>query len=720
MLKKIIFFFFILFCCSKLFGQSITVLSNEKDSYLIGKSVSFYLDSTRKEELSDILLLDKKFQASKEDIPNWGFTSAHIWIKIEVQNTQIQKTDWYLSLDFPTLSRADFYFQNPDKQWQVIHSGNRVPYSERNFKSRGFVFPLELPSTKATTFYLKLGNSGPIQAPLAIHTPSEFYAEQMLSEAYYGIFAGIFLLILLTNLFFWINLEDSTYFYYIVYTLGSMLTLFYISGHTMQHILGNYPKLAGVAINVSMSLIAIGLPLFSKNFLQIKNKFVYLSLYLITLLGVFILLYNIFIGYSTLFLLLTIVLVAISTLFAFIVGIISLAAGKREARFFVAGFGIYFVGISILVLRIVDFIPINLFTNHVVELASVLEIIIMSLALSDKHKVEKKEAMLNTLRLEQRTQQNLEIKVKERTRELVNANQRLRQKDKVLSDNIEELRQIQVAMDTKQKELEQNNKILHFKTHQINSSIAAAEHIQKAMLPYKGEIQKIVKHNFIIYRPKDVVSGDFYWVNQIEGKKIIATVDCTGHGVPGAFMSLIGKKLLDKIVKTRNITDPAEILSNLHQEVRKELRQKYTNNNYGMDMALVSIEKQEQKYQITFSGAKTSVYYVSEGEDIQELKGTRKGIGGKQNDTKKFTNQSVYVPENTTIYMGTDGLQDQHNGEGKKLGSPRLKEILFQNSKLSLEEQKNSLEKLIDQRLAEVPQRDDILLFACKINRDCF
>jgi serine phosphatase RsbU (regulator of sigma subunit) len=683
MKKHTVFLIFMLLYCSSLFGQStVVVLSKEKKTYKIGKSVSFYLDSTRKETLDDILLLDdSKFEQSKTDIPNWGFNSTNIWIKINLKNTTQEISDWYLNLDSPTLSRADFYFQDSLSQWKTINSGNRVPASQRNFKNRSFVFPLDFSANQSATFYLKLSNAGPIQAPLIIENLSDFYARQMLFEAYYGILTGIFLLVLVINFFFWINLKDSTYFYYIIYTLGSMFALLYMSGHVMLYVLGDFPKLSGVAIISFLSLIVIGLPLFSKMFLSIKRKLLYYTLYTIAICGLFILFYTIIIGYSTVFLLITLLLLSFSTLLVFVIGVISLYLGKREARFFVLAFGVYFIGMFVLILRLLGLIPISLFTNHVLELASVIEIIIISLALSDRHNIERKKMQADALKLEIEAQSNLELKVTERTRELV-----------------------------------QTNKLLHFKNKQIDSSIAAAEHIQKAMLPYVGKIKNIVSPYFIIYRPKDVVSGDFYWLNQIDHQKIIAIVDCTGHGVPGAFMSLIGKKLLDEIVKIGGITDPAEILTHLHQQVRKTLRQDYTDNDYGMDMAIINIQTQEHQHKITFSGAKNSMYYIQEKqEELIELKGTRKGIGGRQNESKEFTNQSVFLDENTTIYMGTDGFQDQHNTEGKKLGSIRLKEILVENSKLSLEEQKNKLEHIIDERLTEVNQRDDILLFACKL-----
>jgi serine phosphatase RsbU (regulator of sigma subunit) len=706
MLPKILLFFALFSACSNSFGQTEILVSSKKKLYQIGNQISFYEDETKDLKLSDILLIDDKFQVSEKKVPNWGLSSAHIWIKIQVQDTSEHTDRWYLNLDYSTLRTANLYYQDTSNNWQVIESGNRVPFQKRKVKSRNFIFPLHLPTDETHTFYLNLSNAGPIQAPLFIQKMSSIYYEQTKMEMYYGVLTGIFILIIVGNFFLWINLKDPAYFFYIVYALGSLLTLLYISGHATQYVLSAYPKLSGTAIGVFISLIIIGLPLFSKNFLHVKNKVLVLVLNGIGVIGILFILYVVLIGYHSLMIIAGMILLALTTLLAFIIGIYSLRAGQREARFFVLGFGIYFVGMTVLILRFLDIVPINSFTNHIVELASIFEIFIISLALSDKYGIEIKRA-----------KQNLEQKVHERTLKLSTANEKLREQDEKLHKNIETLESVQGQMEFKQQELQETNQVLKLKNTQIDRSILAAEHIQKAMLPYKGKIKELLKHYFIIYRPKDIVSGDFYWVNQMDGKTIVATVDCTGHGVPGAMMSMIGSNLLDRIVRIWENSSPADILTLLHKQIHLVLRQKYTKNNYGMDITVVSLEEMDKTYKLTFSGAKTSLYYhENNSTELKELKGTRKAIGGKQNEKKQFENQSITLEKGSTIYMLTDGLQDQQNNEQEKLGSHRLKDFLFQHINLSLTEQKDKLEKMIEERLEGVDQRDDMLVLVCKLS----
>lgn len=706
MSNKILLFFLLFAYHSTVFGQDIISISTEKDTYQIGRYVGLYEDETQSLEFKDILLLDKDFHPSEQDNPNWGLSSAHIWIKIQVQDTDTESKDWYLNLDYSTLKIADLYYQDSSQNWQVIKSGNKIPFSKRKIKSRNFIFPLHLSTNKTHTFYLNLINAGPIQAPLFIQSMESIYSEQMKIEMYYGILTGIFILIIISNFFLWINLKDPAYFFYIIYALGSLLTLLYISGHVTQYLLEPYPKLSGTAIGVFISLIMVGLPLFTKKFLRVKSKILLAALNGVAFIGMLSIFYVIFIGYNALVIIAGMVLLALTTLFSFAIGIHTLLSGKREARFFILGFGLYFVGMIALIFRFLDFIPINSFTNHIIEIASISEIFIISLALSDKYGIQIKKA-----------KQNLELKVNQRTLKLSEANKRLVLQDEILHKNIAKLEEVQGAMSIKQQQLQETNKDLKSKNLQIARSILAAEHIQKAILPYQGKIKRLLKDYFIIYRPKDVVSGDFYWISEVAGKTIVATVDCTGHGVPGAFMSLIGNTLLDRIVRLWGIVSPAEILTSLHEEIYLVLRQKHTKNNYGMDITLVSMEKvaDSNKYQLTFAGAKSSLYYQAEGEELQELKGTRKSIGGKQNEAKKFENQSVVLAAGTMIYMLTDGLQDQHNRAKEKLGSLHLKGFLAENSHLDLEEQKRKTERMIENRLEGVEQRDDILLLGYKL-----
>ena len=256
--------------------------------------------------------------------------------------------------------------------------------------------------------------------------------------------------------------------------------------------------------------------------------------------------------------------------------------------------------------------------------------------------------------------------------------------------------------------------IIEEKNENIMSSIRYAERIQQAILPANKIIKKVLPEHFIIFKPRDIVSGDFYWFSKIEDKILIAVVDCTGHGVPGAFMSVIGSSLLNKIVNENNILDPALILENLHDGVRFSLKQesRETDTHDGMDACICLYDPIGRK--IIFAGAKRPLYYINNSKLI-EIKGDRKSVGGRQKEEKRiFASKKIDIQHGDIIYLTTDGFADQNNLKGAKYGSKRLKEFLQNNSKLNLWEQKETILKELNNFQGDEPQRDDILMIGIR------
>ncbi|MCD4692949.1 MAG: tetratricopeptide repeat protein, partial [Calditrichales bacterium] len=235
-------------------------------------------------------------------------------------------------------------------------------------------------------------------------------------------------------------------------------------------------------------------------------------------------------------------------------------------------------------------------------------------------------------------------------------------------------------------ELSEAKEVIEEKNDHIMSSIRYARKIQRAILPVDEKMKDALGDYFVIFKPQAIVSGDFYWFSQINDKIFIAVVDCTGHGVPGAFMSMIGNSLLNKIVNENKIFDPAVIMEHLHNGVRAALKQEGEDveTQDGMDVCLCVLENNK----ITFTGAKRPLYHIHNSE-LVEIKGDRKSIGGLQKEKKrKFTKNEIDINPGDIIYMTSDGFADQSDTQEKKYGSRRLKEYLQKNAKLSLGEQK--------------------------------
>ena len=287
---------------------------------------------------------------------------------------------------------------------------------------------------------------------------------------------------------------------------------------------------------------------------------------------------------------------------------------------------------------------------------------------------------------------------------------------KDILSNIAIYTSIAVENAKKFKIINKQNILLENYTTRIEESIKYAKNIQQAMLPSKIQIDKEL-NCFIIYKPKDIVSGDFYWFGKQETTTFVAVVDCTGHGVPGAFMSMIGNSLLNEIIKHMQITNPKEVLHLLNIEIIKLLNQNITNNTDGMDLSLCRIDKNNNQIKIIFSGAKQKLFY-SKNNEIHIIKGDRSHIGGtiyNKNKDYNFTNKEIFLSTNDNVYLTTDGYIDQNNSLRKRFGTKRLKNKLSQITNKTLQEQKLFLETELIHWQGKEEQRDDIALIGIKL-----
>ncbi len=264
------------------------------------------------------------------------------------------------------------------------------------------------------------------------------------------------------------------------------------------------------------------------------------------------------------------------------------------------------------------------------------------------------------------------------------------------------------------KEIDDKNVLLVEKEKRRVESLSYAQLIQNAVLSSAEEIQAEVKEMFVLLKPSEIVSGDFYWMEKVDNKVIICAVDCTGHGVPGAFMSMMGNALLNKIIAVDKVFSPSKIMELLHQEVVNSLNRKETHMNDGMDMSIVVIDQTEQI--MTFSGAMNPLLYMQKG-NMMYVRGTRRSIGGDDYSMgKKFEEHIIDVSEETVFYLYSDGYQDQFGGEGTKYMSRRFRELLYYVHDKPMKEQKKLLlHEHKTWRKGEAEQTDDILVLGVRV-----
>ncbi len=270
----------------------------------------------------------------------------------------------------------------------------------------------------------------------------------------------------------------------------------------------------------------------------------------------------------------------------------------------------------------------------------------------------------------------------------------------------------------KNKLLKEGNSTIIAQNDYIKSGIRYAQTIQQAILPEENIIKKTFE-GFIIFKPKDVVSGDFYWFTQTNKYSFLAAVDCTGHGVPGAFMSLIGHRILTEIVSQKNIYEPSKILTALDKGVKMALRQDKTDNNDGMDVCLCRFEKtKEGNNNILFSGAKRPLLYAAYGEtEISRIKGTRRTIGGRisRKVNEEFKDNKLILPNKSVLYLTTDGFVDQASPERARFGSSKFIRIITKEHTKSMSEQKKIILDELKKHQQDADQRDDITVICLKL-----
>ena len=312
---------------------------------------------------------------------------------------------------------------------------------------------------------------------------------------------------------------------------------------------------------------------------------------------------------------------------------------------------------------------------------------------------------------------------------------------KILKDkNNTEILKLQSKYELEKKEqetkiLKQKNQELSELNKKILDSIEYASLIQHSILPRDEEISQYIKDYFIIWKPRDIVGGDFYWfypipksvtLSEVEGQNssyIISVIDCTGHGVPGAFMSMTANSILNNIVKEKQIYAPDEILNLLHKEIRYTLRQQAKESQQdGMDISICYIDT--NKKEIRFAGAMQALYLITENEstnspNLTKIRGNRFSIGGRQKEEERvFTKHIIKYRSGDSIYMMSDGLADQKvriDGKEQRFKTKRVEAMLLKYYSLPMSEQKKKILEDLARVQDDFEQRDDIVVIGLKL-----
>lgn len=303
-------------------------------------------------------------------------------------------------------------------------------------------------------------------------------------------------------------------------------------------------------------------------------------------------------------------------------------------------------------------------------------------------------------------------------KEVLNAESQNRMKNQQIAFAVERSKREAEIHQLKNVELKKAYDEIEEKNMEITDSIRYAKRIQDAVLPPEEVFSEFMPEHFILYRPRDIVSGDFYWMTEKDHFTVVVVADCTGHGIPGAFMSMLGVSFLNDIVGRMENLQANMILEQLRSQMIESLHQtgKEGEAKDGMDMSLCIFDHETKKLQ--FSGAFNPIYHVRKGK-LTELKADRMPIAIHWKIDAEFTNQEIEIREGDTIYMFSDGYADQFGGpEGKKFRYKPLKDLLLSLQDKPMDEQEIILEDNFDEWKGALPQVDDVILMGLKFNQE--
>jgi serine phosphatase RsbU (regulator of sigma subunit) len=682
-----------------LFWGDIFIPFSGSSSQLTKNDIRYFEDSTAKLSIDDILKQSDHFSKlpNDSDNPNFGFSASNFWMQFTLDSKKMPFGSNILQVNNPLLNEVELYELTAQGPVLLAITGDAHLFSSRPIEHRTFRFPLLLENEKASTFLLKVNGAGEqLMVPLSVWSRDSLVESDYQDNLLRGSYFGLIIFVLLFTVFLYLRLKEKSSLYYVHYNLNLLLLQFLLSGYAFQFLWPSSPYLANVATPFFASLSILALLKFAQYFLQLSEFYPKINR-IFSWVGYVVmcnaLLALIWTKLTFQVSVLTINIVALLLNFAIIpVAIAVLRKNFKPAKFFLIGF-------ITLVITVFGFIATNLgiirsafYADYGLLIGSAAEVILLSFAVVDRFRSFKEQALdslkeLNKLEREQN--EILEKTVAERTEEII-----------------------------------QQKTVLENQKEEILSSIRYAERIQKNLLPSEQEMAQQFPESFVIYKPKDIVSGDFYWIgktslNGVQGPAhevlLLAAGDCTGHGVPGAMVSVMGCNLLRETLQQHPEAAPHEMLNEIDIRLKKTMSTHdgmYSGD--GMDIVLCAI--QQDTLELRVAGANNDVM-VWDGENFVLLKGTSRAIGARHDwQLADFTTTTYQLKKGDIVYAYTDGIADQFGGEkNKKLKITGLKSLLSRVVNLNMKEQSIRIHEFFEEWKGDNEQIDDVCVIAVKI-----
>lgn len=696
---------------TSLFFFSTDVLGSRITYESIGERVYFLEDADHQYSEDAIVSgdMDHMFERYHQSTPNFQSTKSAFWIRFDTD--ELNKRHNYIEVASAFLDTLHFYEVSKKRVLlKSVQTGDAYPFNSRELNIGNFVF--RLIGSQGSIVYLKVTSLQPLFFPLRSGNLTDFITFEHDFDFIQGIYFGFMLLMFFYNLFVWFSTREKIYLVYVCYVVSITFFMSAVFGYLFEYFWPTAPIINEYVV-ISSAFTQIFSVIFSKMFLKtelLSNKinrgldfYIYWGIVIIVL---------ILLDFKLEALVLSQVGLLTLGILLLMSGIISYRKGYKPAKYYLMAWGALNAGFITAILESVNILEISVFLNPM-QIGSGIEVMLLSFALGDKLKTlkeEKEYAQVEALEALQKNEklireQNvvLERSVTERTVELSETNAELTALTEELSTTLETV--------------QMQSNIIEKAHDSIKASINYARRIQDAMLPNLENMKRNLKDIFVLYQPRDTVSGDFYWSQEKDNLLYIAACDCTGHGVPGGFLSMLGNEVLTEIFSLSNISDPKDILDIADKKITEILNQKLNRNMDGMDVSMVCIDK--SKKELIYAGAKNPLVYVKNGE-VFKVKGDTYSVGGNYKAScSGFTSHRISTVD-TKFYLFSDGFQDQIGGnDNKKFMVKKFRELLKETTAQSMDEQHQNIKMKLDEWMnagdKTVTQIDDILVIGFEV-----
>jgi len=664
----------------------------------LSSNATFWEDQSNQSSITDAIAHFQSGEFRNMDCPdkNFGFSNSTHWLRIPIEFKGTQATKFILEAGRPTTNLMTLWQRDKTGRWTFTTVGDALPQNPNSHYFKPNLFELTLYPNHDNTLYLRFESEGDIaMLSASLFTPEEFHQHDQYEQVFLGIFFGIMVFAILSNLFLFSALRESSYLWYVLYVLSIVLLQVSLEGYASTVFFRFSSFFADRSIIFLTSATIFFVLLYSKKFLNLctlVNRWPSRWIDFTMSISIMAATFSLWNGY---FYKISLILVNLSGMLSILGIVYCLYAGRKENRpsnpYFYAAFASLFLGTIVFILANSNILPLSFINYNSLKFGNTLEVILLSLSMAEQFSMVQKEK---------------EKAQKEAFEKLQEIN--------LMTDQINVRLEIEVAQRTQQ--LNKQNLDLEQKNKDITDSILYAATLQQSVMPELTAIKSVLPDAFVLNLPKDIVSGDFYWFGTHSERIYFAVADCTGHGVPGAFMSILGVDIFDRLIKGK--TPPAidwmlEQLDHHLSHVFKE-NANLDMHEHGMDVALVCYDPIAKT--LEFCGAGRPLYIRTQDGELQRIPGNKRSIGSKRMRDQAFEKETIFLKQSAWVYLQSDGFTDQFGGlENKKIHRKTYESFLSELGHTSGDQQHLAFRNFLSAWKKDQEQVDDILVMGVKV-----